>query len=124
RRLHRLPDVDERMPGDEDVRTGDLRRDGALLRAGNQMVEQHPEAGVGPCAEVADDLDEVVSAFELLDDDALDPQVVTPDRLDELAVVNAFDEDPAGPRDDRPLSGDSRRSGRRTRRADRRRRVW
>src|SRR5207302_2487300 len=95
RRLHRLPDVDERMPDDEDVRTGDLRRDAALLRAGNQMVEQHPEAGVGPCAEVADDLDEVVSAFELLDDDALDPQVVTPDRLDELAVVNAFDEDPA-----------------------------
>ena len=40
---------------------------------------------------------EVVDAAEVLDDDALDPQVVAPDLLDQLGVVAALDVDPAGP---------------------------
>ena len=42
---------------------------------------------------------QVVDAAEELHDDALDPQVVAPDLLDQLGVVAALDEDPAGPGD-------------------------
>src|SRR5690606_14621204 len=38
----------------------------------------------------------VVDAVEHLDDDALDPQVITPDPLDELGVVATFHPDPGG----------------------------
>ncbi len=43
-RLHRLPDVDERVTDDEDVRdTGELGRDPRLLRAGHQVIDEDPQ---------------------------------------------------------------------------------
>ena len=94
-------------------------RDAALLRAGDQVVDEDADAALGPGPEVAQVLGEVVDALEVLDDDALDPQVVAPDLLDELGVVPALDEDPAGARDPRLGAGDRDRPGRRTRRRGR-----
>ena len=55
-----------------------------------------PARRVGPGSEVAQVVGQVVDAFEVLDHDALDPQVVAPDLLDQLGVVPALDEDAAG----------------------------
>src|SRR5690606_25600738 len=60
-------------------------------------------------------------AVEHLDDDALQPQVVAPDPLDQLGVVTAFDPDPGGARDARAGVRDRDRAGRGARRAGRRR---
>ena len=64
-------------------------------------------------ARTADHLVEMVGALEQLDDDALHPQVVAPDRLDQLGVVRALDEDAAGPghAGRRPGHGDRARRG-------------
>ena len=83
------------------------------------MVDQHADPALGPGPEVAQVLGEVVDAAEVLDDDALDPQVVAPDLLDELGVVAALDEDPARARHPRRWSGHGDRPGRRTRAARR-----
>ena len=42
-RLHRLPDVDVRVPGDQHVRRGHPGHDPALLGAGHQVVDEHAE---------------------------------------------------------------------------------
>ena len=55
-----------------------------------------PTRRSGPGPEVAEVVGQVVDAAEVLDDDALDAQVVAPDLLDQLGVVAALDEDPAG----------------------------
>ena len=93
--------------------------DPALLGAGHQVVDEHADPPARPRSEVAQLLTQVVHAVEVLHDHALDAQVVAPDLLDELGVVPALDEDPAGPRDAGldALHGD--RPGRRTRRRDR-----
>ena len=122
--LDRLPDVDERVADDQHVPAergaGDLVGDPALLGARHEVVDEHadPAAGSGP--EVAQVAGQVVDAAEVLDDDALDPQVVAPDLLDQLGVVAALDEDPAGPGDPRPGAVDGDRAGRRAGRAGRR----
>ena len=79
--------------------------------------------GVGP--ELADRAGQVVDAVQRLDHDALDPQVVAPDPLDQRGVVHALDPDPAAagdpgrrrrrPRTSRTRSGPARRGGRRGR---------
>ena len=101
--LDRLPDVDERVADDQDVLAdggaGDALGDARLLRPGDQVVDQDADAALRARLEVAQVLGEVVDAAEVLDDDALDPQVVAPDLLDELGVVPALDEDAAGARD-------------------------
>ena len=60
------------------------------------MVHQdtEPAAGAGP--ESSDRAGEVVNAVQGLDDDALHPEIVTPDLFDEFGVVLAFHPDPAG----------------------------
>ena len=72
--------------------------DAGFLGSRDQVVDQHtqPPARAGP--EILDDPDEIVDAAEVFDDDALDPQVVTPHLLDELGVVAALDVDAAGAR--------------------------
>ena len=65
------------------------------------MVDEHPDAPVRAGAEVAQVLGQVVDAPEVLDDDALDPQVVSPHLLDQLGVVAPLHEDPALPGDAR-----------------------
>ena len=56
-----------------------------------------PSRRPGPGPERPDDLGQVVGAVERLDHHALDPQVVAPHPLDQLGVVDALDEDAAGP---------------------------
>src|SRR5436190_11538798 len=77
-RLHGLPDVDERMAHDEDVRAANLFGDPALLGPRDEVVEQHAEPGVRSRAEGAHDVGKVVGALELLHDHTLDAQVVAP----------------------------------------------
>ena len=116
RRLHRLPDVDEGVAGDEDVRIGDRRRDPLLLRSLDEVVEQHAESAAIAGPEAADAFGEIVGPLELFDDDPFDPQVGAPDLFDQLGVVDAFDPDPAGSGDasgdvaevDRPACGERR----------------
>ena len=91
-------------------RTASARRD--LLRAGDQVVEQHAEPPFGAGANSGDRGDEVVGAVHRLDDDAELAQVVAPDVLDELGVVLALDPDPARRGDLRgAVAGDRARGG-------------
>ena len=83
---------------------------------GHQVVDQHADPALGAGTEVAQVLGQVVDAAEVLHDDALDPQVVAPDLLDELGVVPALDVDPALPGHPRLRAVDGDRAGRRTRR--------
>ena len=89
---------------------GDDGRDPALLGPGDEVVDEHPDPALGAGAEVAQVLGEVVDALEVLHDDALDAQVVAPDLLDQLGVVAALDEDPAGPGDPCLAAGDGDRA--------------
>ena len=54
---------------------------------------------------------QVVQPVQRLDDDALDPQVVPPDPLDQGRVVDAFDPDPGRPRGPGAQAGDLDRAG-------------
>ena len=83
------------MPDDPHVRVPHLGGDPALLGARHQVVDQHPEPAVRRRPELGDDGGQVVDAVQRLDGDALDPQVVAPDPLDQLGVVDALDVDPA-----------------------------
>ena len=85
------------MAGDEHVGVVDGGGEAGLLRAVDEVVEQHAESTAGAGAERAHDLVEVVGTVEALDHHALDAQVVAPHLLDQLGVVDALDEDPAGP---------------------------
>jgi hypothetical protein len=96
------PDVDEGMSGDEHVRIANLRREARLLRAVDEVVEQHAQATLGRGAEGRNGGDEVVGAVQRLDHDAEVAQVVAPHVLDELGVVAALHPDAAGPRRARP----------------------
>ena len=58
-----------------------------------------PDPALRARPEVAQVVGEVVDTAEELHDHALDAQVVAPDLLDQLGVVPALDEDPAGPGD-------------------------
>ena len=102
--LHRLPDVDERVPDHEHVRAvrpaaPRPRRSGSpwTRRPGGRPARR--PGGPGRAGSAARSVGQVVDALEVLDDDALDAQVVAPDLLDQFGVVAALDEDPAGPGD-------------------------
>ena len=90
----------------------DRRRQAGLLAAGDEVVDEHAQAVAGAGAEGVDDLGQVVDAVEALDDDALDAQVVAPHLLDQLGVVDALDQDAAGPGHPGPVRR-RRRSSRR-----------
>ena len=99
--------------------TGDFAMPWAIrlsFEPGDQVVDQHADPALGPGPEVAQVVGEVVDAAEVLDDHALDPQVVAPDLLDQLGVVAALDEDPALPGHPGLRAVDGDRAGRRTRR--------
>src|SRR5579875_135706 len=100
-RLDGLPDVDERMPGDQHVRRADGTGDPALLRAVHEMVDEHAEPPAWAGGEAGDDRRQVVDSLLVLDDDADVAQVVAPDLLHEFRVVASLDVDPARPRDSR-----------------------
>ena len=99
--------------------TGDLAMPWAIrlsLEPAHQVVDEHADPALRAGPEVAQVVGEVVDAAEVLHDDALDAQVVAPDLLDQLGVVPALDEDPAGPGDPGLGAVDGDRAGRRTRR--------
>ena len=81
------------------------------LEPGHEVVDEHADPALRSGTEVAEVAGEVVDAAEVLDDDALEAQVVTPDLLDELGVVPALDEDPAGPGHLGPGAVDGHRAG-------------
>ena len=85
------------VPGDQHVRVAHGGGHPGLLGAVDQVVEQHAQPPLGPGPEVGDHVGQVVHAVEPLDDHALDPQVVAPHLLDQLGVVDALDQDAAGP---------------------------
>src|SRR6478609_5931903 len=93
----RLPDVDERMADHEGVSAArppaDRFCDPGLLRARDQVVDEHtqPSPRAGP--ELVDDRNEIVDAAEVFDDDTLDAQVGAPYLFDELGIVSALDVD-------------------------------
>src|SRR6266568_5094315 len=93
RRLHRLPDVHVRMPGDADrfapARGAQPLDDAALLAVRDEMVDEHADATRRPRSERVQLLVEVVDAVDRLDDDALDAQVVAPDAFEQRRVVDA-----------------------------------
>ena len=85
--------------------TGDAAIRSAIrlsFEPGTRWSTSTPTRRSGPGPKSRRWLGEVVDAAEVLDDHALDPQVVAPDLLDQLGVVAALDEDPAGPGDPGP----------------------
>ena len=92
------PDVDVGVADDQHVRAeGRPRRCASAIGvfgAGDQVVDENADASVRSGTELAQLSRQVVNA-EVLDDDAFEPQVVTPDLLDQLGVVATLDEDPA-----------------------------
>src|SRR5262249_34897113 len=88
--------------------------DPALLRAGDQVVDQHAHASTRTRSERPQRVHQVVDTTERLDHHALDPEIVTPDLLDQLGVVASLDEDPTLTGHPRALSRDGHRAGRRT----------
>ena len=95
------------------------RRSGSPWSPATRWSTRTPTRRSGPGLEVAQVVGEVVDAAEVLDDDALDAQVVAPDLLDQLGVVAALDEDPAGAGDPGPRVVHRDRARRRTGRAAR-----
>ncbi len=97
-----LPDVDVGVADHQACAPPVPRRTASAMRASFEPVtrwststpEPAPRAGL----EVGDDAGQIVDAAEVLDDDALDAQVVAPDLLDEFGVVAALHVDPAGQR--------------------------
>ena len=81
-----------------------------LLRAGHQVVDQHAQPPLRSWTELLDDSDEIVDAAEILDHDALDPEVVAPHLLDQLGVMTALHIDPAGPGDTGARAGHRHRT--------------
>ena len=96
--LDRLPHVDVRVAPHEYVGMIDGSCDPALLRAVDQVVEQYSQPPARPRSESTHGRLQVIGSVEAFDDDALDPQIVAPDLLDELRVVHALDPDATGPR--------------------------
>ena len=76
------------------------------------MVHQNAEPAPGPGLELGHDTDQVVDAAEVLDDDPLDAQVLTPHLRNEFGVVAALDIDPTGPGHPRAGAGHRHRTRR------------
>ena len=92
----------------------------ASFEPGDEVVDENAEPTPRTGPELGHDADQVVDTTEVLDDDTLDAQVVTPDLRDEFGVVAALDIDPAGAGD--PGAG-TRHRDRAGRRSGRGRRV-
>ena len=112
---HRLPYVDIRVAEDPHIwrvaaHCPCLLNQPGLLGARHEVVDQNPEAPTRFRPEVGDDRSQIIDAVKHLDHDALDPQVVAPDPLDELCVVLAFDEDARSAGDPRSGARDRPRS--------------
>ena len=92
----------------------DLVCEARLLGAGDQMVEEHPDAAVRSGPEFVEHHAQVVGAVETLDDDTFDAEVVAPHLLDQLGVVHSFHQDPRRARDAGTRADDGAAPGGRT----------
>jgi hypothetical protein len=84
------------VPDDEDpvwVPCHCFGGDARLLRAGREVIDQHPEAPSGGRVEAGRHGYQVVDAVEHFDDHAFDAQVIAPDSFDEFSVVSTFHPD-------------------------------
>ena len=78
---------------------------------GTRWSTSTPSRRLRAGSELGNGRGQVVQAVDRFDDDALDPQVVTPDPLDQGGVMDALDPDPGGPGGAGPQPGDHPRSG-------------
>ena len=67
----------------------------ASLLPATRWSTRTPSRRPGPGRELGHDVGQVVDAVEPLDDDPFEAQVVAPDLLHQLGVVDALDQDPA-----------------------------
>ena len=113
----RLPDVDVRVPGDQHVLPvlGQSRASAIRLSfdPGTRWSTSTPSRRPAPGPNSRDRGRQVVQAVDRLHHDALHPQVVAPDPLDQGRVVDALHPDPGGPGGARPEPGDHPGAGRR-----------
>jgi hypothetical protein len=63
------------------------------------VIEEHPESTRRARPESVNCSLQAVGAVQGFDDNGSMPEVVTPDLLDQLGVMNTFDPDPACPGD-------------------------
>ena len=63
------------------------------------MVNEHAQPAAGTGREACHDAHQIVCATKVLDDDALDAQIFSPDLCDQFGVMTALDIDPASPGD-------------------------
>jgi hypothetical protein len=69
------------------------------------VIDQNAESAV-PCRrEIGDDRRQVVDPVQGLDHHPLDPQIMTPDLLDQLRIMDPFDVDARGQCDRGPVIG-------------------
>ena len=99
-----LPHVDERCTGHEHVGVAHRGGESGLLAAAHEVVDEDAQSPTRPGAERAYRVGEMVDAVETCDDNTLDPQVVPPDALDQLGVVEALPADSSRPCDPRPCA--------------------
>lgn len=105
------------MPHDQHVRAVRPARHGVgdprLFRARHEVVDKHPVAALRGRRLGGEHRVEQVDTLEILDDDALDAEVIAPDLLNQFGIVPTLDEDPARQRDPGPGVGDRERTRRR-----------
>ena len=121
-RAHGLPrDVDVRVAGDQHMGAGHPLGDAALLRPGDEVVDETPEAPARTRAEgFHRGLKLQVHSGQWLDHHRLHPQVVPPDPLDQRGVVDTLTEIRESPGPRRPdRAARPRTAGRATPRAPR-----
>ena len=115
-RPDRLPDVDVGMPGDQHrVPVLAPARESAIRLSfdrGTRWSTSTPSRRPSPGPNSCDGRRQVVQPVDRFHDDALDPQVVAPDPLDQRGVVNALHPDPGRPGGPGAQSGDDSRAGR------------
>ena len=75
-----------------------LRNDALLFRALDEVVDQNTQAAAWARREFTNGTGKVIHAVQRLHDNALNAQIVTPDLLHELGVVQALNPDAGGAR--------------------------
>ena len=121
---HGLPHVDEGVAGHQHVAVPDRRGDPRLLACpATRWSSRTPRRRCGAGANSPTTASRSSITVQHVDHDPLHAQVVAPHLLDQFGVVDALDQDPAGPGDPGTVVGDGDRAavGHR-RRAPRRRR--
>ena len=103
RGLDRLPNIDERVTHNLYVPGGTrhshrLRNDALFFRALDEVVDQNTQAAARARRELTNSAGKIIHAVQRLHNNALNAQIVAPDLLHELGVVQTFNPDAGGAR--------------------------